>query len=204
MRPAPFAVLVAFATISCTAPLPTSAQSAAAAPAASAAAPGAPCPALLRHTFNRLQDGTPQSLCQYRGQVILVVNTASRCGFTKQFDALEAMYARYRERGFVVIGFPSSDFNQELESDKEIAEFCRTTYGVRFPLFQKDVGGSLTVNPFYVELARATGQSPKWNFHKYVIDREGKVVGTWKSSVTPDSRELTGVVEKLLATKPSA
>ena len=162
------------------------------------------CPPLLRHAFNQLQDGTPQSLCQYRGKVILVVNTASKCGYTKQFDALEAMYARYKDRGLVVIGFPSNDFGQELESNKEIAEFCRTTYGVKFPLFQKDAGGSLGVNPFYVDLGKATGQVPKWNFHKYVIDRDGRAVATYKSAVTPDSRELTALIERLLASKPAA
>ena len=174
-------------------------------PAARAQAAGdATCPPLLRHSFNRLQDGSPQSLCQYRGKVILVVNTASKCGYTKQFDALEGMYARYKDRGLVVIGFPSNDFNQELETNKEIAEFCRTTYGVKFPLFQKDAGGSLTVNPFYVELAKATGQAPKWNFYKYVVDRDGKAVASFKSSITPDSRELTTLIERLLAAKPAA
>lgn len=173
---------------------PAAAQAAAPVPATAAS-----CPALLRHSFNRLQDDSAQSLCQFRGKVILVVNTASRCGFTKQFDALEAMYARYKDRGLMVIGFPSSDFNQELETNKEIAEFCRTTYGVKFPLFQKDVGGSLTVNPFYVELAKATGQVPKWNFHKYVVDRDGKAVASFRSAVTPDSRELTALIERLLA-----
>lgn len=175
-------------------------------PAVRAQTPGtadASCPALLRHAFNRLQDGAPQSLCQYRGKVILVVNTASKCGYTKQFDALEGMYAKYKDRGLVVIGFPSNDFNQELETNKEIAEFCRTTYGVRFPLFQKDAGGSLTVNPFYVELARATGQAPKWNFYKYVVDRDGKAVASFKSDVTPDSRELVALIERLLAAKPA-
>lgn len=175
-------------------------------PAAHAQAPGttdATCPPLLQHAFNRLQDGAPQSLCQYRGKVILVVNTASKCGYTKQFDALENMYAKYKDRGLVVIGFPSNDFNQEFETNKEIAEFCRTTYGVKFPLFQKDAGGSLTVNPFYVALARATGQAPKWNFYKYVVDRDGKPVASFKSDVTPDSRELVALIERLLAARPA-
>lgn len=164
----------------------------------------ASCPPLLRHTFNQLQDGQPQSLCQYRGKVLLVVNTASKCGYTKQFEALEAMYGKYKDRGLVVIGFPSNDFGQELGSNKEIAEFCRTTYGVKFPLFERGAGGSLTVNPFYVELAKATGQAPRWNFYKYVVDRDGKPVASFKSDVTPDSRELTAVIERLLASKPTA
>lgn len=172
--------------------------------AASPAAAEAACPPLLRHTFNQLQDGQPQSLCQYRGKVLLVVNTASKCGYTKQFEALEAMYGKYKDRGLVVIGFPSNDFGQELASNKEIAEFCRTTYGVKFPLFERGAGGSLTVNPFYVDLAKATGQAPKWNFYKYVVDRDGKPVASFKSDVTPDSRELTAVIERLLASKPAA
>lgn len=171
--------------------------------AQTAAGTDAACPPLLRHAFNRLQDGAPQSLCQYRGKVILVVNTASKCGYTKQFDALEAMYARYKDRGLVVIGFPSNDFNQEPGTNEEIAEFCRTTYGVKFPLFQKNAGGSLSVNPFYVELAGATGQAPKWNFYKYVVDRDGKAVASFKSDVTPDSRELVGLIERLLAARPA-
>ncbi len=178
----------------------------AASPSAHAQATGttdAACPPLLRHAFNRLQDGVPQSLCQYRGKVILVVNTASKCGYTKQFDALEGMYAKYKDRGLVVIGFPSNDFNQELETNKEIAEFCRTTYGVKFPLFQKDAGGSLAVNPFYVELASATGQAPKWNFYKYVVDRDGRAVASFRSDVTPESRELAGLIERLLAARPA-
>lgn len=171
--------------------------------ATAAAQPAAPanCPALLRHSFTLIQGGTPQSLCQYSGKVILVVNTASKCGYTKQFDALEAMHAKYKDRGLVVIGFPSNDFGQELATDKEIAEFCRTTYGVQFPMYQKDAGGSLTVNPFYVELAKATGQAPKWNFYKYVVDRDGKAVASFKSDVTPNSRELTALIERLLASK---
>lgn len=172
--------------------------------AAAAPAADASCPPLLRHTFNQLQDGQPQSLCQYRGKVILVVNTASKCGYTKQFEALESMYGKYKDRGLVVIGFPSNDFGQEPASNKEIAEFCRTTYGVKFPLFEKGAGGSLASNPFYVDLAKATGQPPKWNFYKYVVDRDGKPVASFKSDVTPDSRELTALIERLLASKPAA
>ena len=164
----------------------------------------ADCPQLLQHTFNQLQDGKPQSLCQYRGKVVLVVNTASKCGYTKQFDALESMYSKYKDRGLVVIGFPSNDFGQEPGSNQEIAEFCRTTYGVKFPLYEKGAGGTLTANPFYVDLAKATGQAPKWNFYKYVVDRDGKAVASFKSDVTPDSRELTSVIEQLLARKPAA
>jgi len=158
------------------------------------------CPALLDHRFPRLQDDAPQSLCQYKGKVVLVVNTASFCGFTSQYDGLEKMYAKYREQGLVVVGFPSNDFgSQEPGSNKEIADFCRLTYGVKFPMFAKtDVTGSST-NPLYRQLASLTGERPKWNFHKYLIDRSGQKVLSFPSTTSPDSRSLVNAVEKALA-----
>ncbi len=162
------------------------------------------CPALLQHSFNLLQTGTPQSLCRYHGNVVLVVNTASQCGYTDQYGGLEALYRKYRARGLVVVGFPSNDFGgQEPGTNKEIAEFCRTNFGIEFPLYEKSAVSKLSANPFYVELAKSTGQSPKWNFHKYVIDRDGKPVASFASGVTPDAREITQLLEKLLAQKPS-
>ena len=163
------------------------------------------CPALLDHEFNRLQTGKPESLCQYRGKVLLIVNTASYCGYTHQYEGLEAMYRKYRDRGLVVLGFPSNDFgSQEPGSNKEIAEFCRLTYGVQFPMFEKSSVSSLQSNPLYAELRAKTGQTPKWNFFKYVIDRSGKPAATFASSVEPDNRDLIGLVEKLLAEKPAS
>jgi len=163
------------------------------------------CPALLNHEFNRLQTGKPESLCQYRGKVLLIVNTASYCGYTHQYEGLEAMYRKYRDRGLVVLGFPSNDFgSQEPGSNKEIAEFCRLTYGVQFPMFEKSSVTSLQTNPLYAELRADTGQVPKWNFFKYVIDRSGRPAGTFASSVEPDNRELLALVEKLLAEKPAS
>ncbi|HOB45707.1 MAG TPA: glutathione peroxidase [Zoogloea sp.] len=173
---------------------------------AARAAEGA-CPALLNHSFARLQDEAPQpqpqSLCQYKGKVVLVVNTASYCGFTGQYDGLEKMYAKYREQGLVVIGFPSNDFgSQEPGSNKEIAEFCRLTYGVKFPMFAKsDVVGA-AANPLYRQLAAATGEKPKWNFHKYLIDRSGQKVMSFPSTTAPDSRTFVAAVEKALAERP--
>jgi glutathione peroxidase len=150
--------------------------------AQTANAPAAPrlaasCPALLHYTFNRLQDEAPQDLCQYAGKVVLVVNTASYCGFTKQYEGLEALYAKYGSRGLVVLGFPSNDFGkQEPGSSKEIADFCFNTYGVKFPMFAKsDVIGPDT-NPLHANLAKITGEAPKWNFTKYLIDRQGKTI----------------------------
>jgi glutathione peroxidase len=168
-------------------------------PSAQAAA----CPALLDHEFNRLQTGKPESLCQYRGKVLLIVNTASFCGYTHQYEGLEAMYRKYKDRGLVVLGFPTNDFGgQEPGSNKDIAEFCRLTYGVQFPMFEKTTVKSLQTNPLYAELVAKTGQSPKWNFFKYVIDRSGKPAGTFASQVEPDDRALLALLEKLLADKP--
>lgn len=108
------------------------------------------CPEVLKHSFNRLQDEAPQNLCQYKGKVALVVNTASYCGFTKQYEGLEALYAKYQQRGFVVLGFPSNDFGQqEPGTSKEIADFCYNTYGVKFPMFAKSSVKGENVNPFY-------------------------------------------------------
>jgi glutathione peroxidase len=163
------------------------------------------CPPLLDHEFNRLQTGKPESLCQYRGKVLLVVNTASFCGYTHQYEGLEALYRRYRDRGLVVLGFPSNDFGaQEPGSNHEIAEFCRLTYGVQFPMFEKSSVASLKTNPLYADLAARTGQSPRWNFHKYLIDRNGNPAGTFASEIEPDGRQLLALLEKLLADKPAS
>ena len=160
----------------------------------------ASCPAILHQTFKRLQDDTPQNLCQYSGKVVLVVNTASYCGFTNQYEGLEAMYAKYGAKGLVVLGFPSNDFGQqEPGSSKEIADFCYNTYGVKFPMFAKSVVSGSEPNPLYVDLIKITGQAPKWNFHKYLIDRNGKVIANFGSKVTPDDKKLVGAVEKALA-----
>lgn len=162
------------------------------------------CPQVLNYSFNRLQTGQPESLCQYRGKVLLVVNTASYCGYTHQFEGLEALYRKYKSRGLVVVGFPSNDFGgQEPGTNKEIAEFCRLTYGVEFPMFEKSSVTSIKTNPLYAELLSRTGQSPKWNFHKYLIDREGKQIASFGTRVEPDDGELIGAVERMLAAKPA-
>ena len=169
------------------------------APAASAPAALAGCPAILNHQFPRLQDDAPQNLCQYAGKVVLVVNTASFCGFTKQYEGLEAMYAKYQAKGLVVLGFPSNQFEQEPGSAKEIADFCFNTYGVKFPMFAKtDVAGPKK-NAFYAQLSKATQAEPKWNFNKYLIDRRGNVVAHYPSQVEPESKALVAAVEKALS-----
>jgi glutathione peroxidase len=169
--------------------------------AAPALAPvAASCPAVLNHTFKRLQDEAPQNLCQYAGKVVLVVNTASYCGFTKQYEGLEALYAKYAPRGLVVLGFPSNDFGkQEPGSAQEIADFCFNTYGVKFPMFAKSSVIGADVNPLHAQLTKLTGQAPKWNFTKYLIDRSGKVVEHFPSKVTPEDPQLVGKIEQALA-----
>lgn len=149
------------------------------------------CPPLLQHSFPVLQDGKSQSLCQWQGKVLLVVNTASFCGFTSQYDGLEKLYARLKDRGLVVVGFPSNEFGeQEPGGNQEIAEFCRLTYGVQFPMFAKASVIGDKASPFYVQLAKASGTAPQWNFHKYLIDRTGRQVLSFDSRVRPDDKAL--------------
>ena len=172
-------------------------------PAAVAEAAPAECPALLGHSFNGLQTGKRQSLCDFRGKVLVIVNTASYCGYTKQYEGLEALYRKYKDRGLVVIGFPSNDFgSQEPGSNKEIAEFCRTTYGVEFPMFEKTSVARLETQPLYASLVNATGEAPKWNFHKYVVDRAGTKIVSYSSAVEPTQRDFVASIERLLAEKP--
>jgi glutathione peroxidase len=189
------ALLFSFgAAIAATAP--AQAQSASNAPTPAAAS--ASCPAVLKHTFNRLQDEAPQDLCQYAGKVVLVVNTASYCGYTPQYQGLEALYAKYAARGLVVLGFPSNDFKQESSDAKKIADLCYNTYGVKFPMFASSSVTGASANPLYSELIKATGNQPKWNFNKYLIDRNGKVVEYFPSKVTPQDPALVSKIEQAL------
>ncbi|NHZ90066.1 glutathione peroxidase [Massilia sp. CCM 8733] len=177
----------------------TSTPARAQAPAAAPAAVPASCPALLKHSFKRLQDDVPQDLCQYAGKVVLVVNTASYCGYTTQYEGLEKLYAKYGSKGLVVLGFPSNDFGkQEPGSAKEIADLCYNTYGVKFPMFAKTVVSGANPNPLHASLIKATGKEPKWNFTKYLIDRNGKVIEHYPSKVTPEDKQLVGKIEQAL------
>ena len=157
------------------------------------------CPALLNHKFNRLQDDSPQNLCQYAGKVTLVVNTASYCGFTSQYEGLEKLYANYKDKGLVVLGFPSNDFSQEPGNNKEIADFCYNTYGVKFPMFAKSSVKGKEANAIFTALFKAGAKSPAWNFNKYLIDREGKLVGSFGSTTRPDEKAFVSALEKALA-----
>jgi glutathione peroxidase len=156
----------------------------------------AACPPLLDRSMDGIDD-RPRSLCEFAGKVVLVVNTASECGYTPQYEGLEALYRRYRSRGLVVLGFPSNDFGaQEPGSNKEIAAFCVNQYAIEFPMFAKT---ELKKNPLYVDLATATGKAPQWNFHKYLIDRGGRQVQSFDTRVEPADPRLVGTIERLLA-----
>ncbi len=162
-------------------------------------AAAAECPALLDHSFRGLQDGKSRSLCEYQGKAILVVNTASFCGFTSQYEGLEKLYARLKDKGLVILGFPSNDFGeQEPGSDKEIADFCRLTYGVEFPMMAKTTVTGSEANPFYRELAAITSSTPKWNFHKYLINRDASQVVAYASSTRPDDKDLLNKIDEFL------
>jgi glutathione peroxidase len=189
------ALLLSLGAAALVSTVPAQAQTAAAAVPAKAPAS---CPAVLKHTFKRLQDESPQDLCQYAGKVVLVVNTASYCGFTPQYQGLEALYAKYAPRGLVVLGFPSNDFKQESADAKKIADLCYNTYGVKFPMFASSVVTGADANPLYAELIKATGNQPKWNFNKYLIDRNGKVLDYFPSKVTPQDPALVSKIEQAL------
>jgi glutathione peroxidase len=171
----------------------------AAAPAAPTIAKTAACPALLKHSFLRLQDEKPQDLCQYSGKVVVVVNTASFCGFTPQYQGLEALYSQYKDKGLVVLGFPSNDFSQESGSNKEIADFCASTFGVKFPMFTKSSVSGKQANPLFKQLSAQTGTAPSWNFYKYVIGRDGQSVVSFNSMTDPKGRQFLNEIDKQLA-----
>ena len=145
---------------------------------APAAASAAACPATLQHTYLRLQDEKPQSLCQYAGKVL---------------------YSRYKDKGLVVLGFPSNDFAQEKSSNKEIADFCENTFGVKFPMFAKTAVRGADASPLYKQLAQLSGTAPKWNFHKYLLGRDGRLVDNYSSMTAPDSKSLVRAIEQQLA-----
>lgn len=161
------------------------------------------CPALLNHTVEPLIGGKAQSMCQYEGRVVLVVNTASECGYTGQYEGLQALYKKYADRGLVVLGFPSNAFGgQEPGSNKKIAEFCQANFGVTFPVFAKVETVPLSKSPVFAGLVTATGAAPKWNFHKYLIDRSGKRAESFESGVEPQSAQFVQRIEALIAQRP--
>lgn len=157
------------------------------------------CPPLLNISLTPLRGGDPVNFCEaYGGKVILAVNTASRCGYTPQFKGLESLYQKYKDRGFVILGFPSDDFKQEYSDAQKTAEVCYLNYGVTFPMFTKTQVTGKDANLLFKQLAAATGTEPGWNFYKYLIDHEGRVKSAYASRVTPESLELQRSIEVLL------
>lgn len=161
---------------------------------------------LLDRSYRPLAGKQPVHLRKaYAGKVLLVVNTASKCGFTPQFEGLEALHAKYQARGFAVLGFPSGDFmEQEFSDERRIQEFCTLTYGVKFPMFEKVHVTGDQATGLYKDLRRVTGQAPKWNFHKYLIGRDGRTVTSYGSRTAPDDRALVAAIEAALAQPPPA
>lgn len=155
---------------------------------------------LLDHEVRRLGSDERVNLQQaYAGKVVLIVNTASKCAFTGQYEGLEALYAKYRERGLVILGFPSNDFgSQEPGTEQQIQDFCRLTYSVKFPMFAKTSVRKGQADPLFEGLAQAAGRYPKWNFHKYLLDRDGRMVDDFLSWTSPQSGTVVDAIEKLL------
>jgi glutathione peroxidase len=162
------------------------------------------CPPILRHEAKPLKDGAPVNFCTaYRGKVLLAVNTASQCGYTPQFKGLETLYQTFKSRGLVVLGFPSNDFKQEHENAEETARVSYGDYGVTFPMFARTTVSGDGANPFFKELARQTGNAPQWNFQKYLVGADGKVIRVYPSNVAPDDLVLRADIEAALgAVKP--
>ena len=157
----------------------------------------AACPDLYNHQYTTLQ-GEKINLCDYQDKPILVVNTASKCGFTPQFEALEGLYKKHKDQGLLVVGFPSNDFRQEPGDNKAIGDFCKMTYAVNFPMTAKSSVSGPNANAFYKQLAEKSGQTPMWNFYKYVILPGGKEVYAFESTVLPSSAEITGKIKPFL------
>lgn len=158
-------------------------------------------------SFKTLMGAQPLPLSDFKGKVLLIVNTASKCGFTGQYEGLEKLYETYRDRGLVVIAVPSNDFGaQEPGSAEEIASFCKLNYGVSFPVTSKEAVSGSAPHPFY-QWAKDTlgfGTAPKWNFHKYLVDRDGKLVDYFHSTTSPSSGRLVKAVEQLLDKAPTS
>ena len=155
------------------------------------------CSGIYNHQFMGLH-GEKLDLCEYQDKPILVVNTASKCGFTPQFEALEDLYKQYKDKGLLVIGFPSNDFRQDPGNNKQIGDFCKLTYAVEFPMVTKSSVTGVDANPFYKELIAKTGAAPQWNFYKYVILPGGKDITVYESTVLPNSDVIFGKIKPYL------
>ena len=156
------------------------------------------CPDILNSDMRILDSSESVNLCEYQNNVILIVNVASRCGYTYQYASLQNLYENYKDENFVVLGFPSRDFLQEYSDETDVAEFCSTEYGVNFPMFATSKVRGSKANSIYKKLIQESGVSPSWNFNKYLLSRSGEVVSTFGSGVKPDSPELVSKIEELL------
>lgn len=147
--------------------------------------------------------GKPENVCQsYGGKVMLIVNVASHCGFTSQYEGLEKVYKTYRDQGLVVLGFPSGDFmGQEFDDEAKIQEFCKANFGVSFPMFGKTSVKGEQANPLFKTLTAKTGEAPGWNFNKYLVGRDGKVIAHYGSRTKPEAKELRKAIESALAAR---
>ena len=169
--------------------------------ALAAAQAHAKCEGSLLNSSEKRLLGKTENLCEtYGGKVVLVVNTASHCGYTAQYEGLETLYKSYKDKGLVVLGFPSEQFGgQEFGDDAKIAEFCKANYGVTFPMFAKGGVKGGEANPLFKGLASTTGQEPKWNFNKYLIGRDGKTVKHFGSNTKPQGEDFVKAIEAELA-----
>ena len=156
------------------------------------------CSDLMDTEMRILDSSETVNLCEYSDQVVLVVNVASRCGYTYQYASLQKLYEDYKDDGFVVLGVPSRDFMQEYSDETDVAEFCSTEYGVDFPMFATSKVRGKKANALYKKLIEQSGVSPSWNFNKYLITRDGYVASTFGSKVKPDSPELISKIKELL------
>ena len=156
------------------------------------------CSNLLDSELKVLDSSKKMNMCEYEGSVILVVNVASKCGYTYQYETLQGLYEKYKDDGLVVVGIPSRDFRQEYSEEASVAEFCSTEYGVDFPMFATAKVRGNKAHPFYKKLAAESGMASNFNFNKSIIDRSGKVYKGYRAKVKPDSELLTSAIEKLL------
>lgn len=158
------------------------------------------CPDLLKFAKRKLNSQEVVNLCnEYKGKTVLFVNTASYCGFTPQFKGLEALYEKYQDDGLVILGFPSHDFNQEDNDEGKTAELCKLTYGVKFPMFEALAVRGDDVDPLYRMLAKKSGTTPKWNFYKYLMDKNGNIVESYSSLTKPEDEDFVADITKALA-----
>ncbi|GAL31736.1 glutathione peroxidase family protein [Vibrio maritimus] len=157
------------------------------------------CPTLLDSTQRKLNSADTVSLCdEYQGKVLLVVNTASQCGFTGQFEQLETLHNQFKEQGFSVVGFPSNDFNQDRGSEENTAKVCYLDYAVTFPMMARSSVKGTEVNPVFAEIAKQSGVTPKWNFYKYLVGRDGNVVGVFSTGTSPTDDKITAMIKQYL------